>query len=44
MKPREWTAEEKLETVLEGLKEKKPIAEICRKHQITQTPLLSVAR
>jgi len=37
MKPRKWTAEEKLEIVLEGLKEKKPIAEICREHQISQT-------
>ena len=27
MKPRKWTAEEKLEIVLEELKEKKPIAE-----------------
>ena len=37
IKPRKWTAEEKLEIVLEGLKEKKPIAEICREHQISQT-------
>jgi len=37
MKPRRWTVEEKLEIVLEGLKEKKPIAEICRQHQISQT-------
>ena len=37
MKPRKWTAEEKLEIVLEGLREKKPIAEICREHQISQT-------
>ena len=37
MKPRKWTAEEKLEIVLEGLKEKKPITEICREHQISQT-------
>jgi len=37
MKPRKRTAEEKLEIVLEGLKEKKPIAEICREHQISQT-------
>ena len=37
MKPRKWTVEEKLEIVLEGLKEKKPIAEICREHQISQT-------
>jgi len=37
MKPRKWAVEEKLEIVLEGLKEKKPIAEICREHQISQT-------
>ncbi len=37
MKSRKWTAEEKLEIVLEGLREKKPIAEICREHQISQT-------
>jgi len=37
MKPRRWTVEEKLEIVVEGLKEKKPIAEICRQHQISQT-------
>jgi len=37
MKPRKWTAEEKLEIVLEGLKEKKPITEICREHPISQT-------
>jgi len=37
MKLRKWTVEEKLEIVLEGLKEKKPIAEICREHQISQT-------
>ncbi len=28
MKPRKWTADEKLAIVLEGLKEKKSIAEI----------------
>ena len=37
MKPRRWTVEEKLEIVVEGLKEKKPIAEICREHKISQT-------
>ncbi len=37
MKARKWTAEEKLEIVLEGLREKKPVAEICREHQMSQT-------
>ena len=37
MKPRKWTVDEKLEIVLEGLKEKKSVAEICREHQISQT-------
>lgn len=37
MKSRKWTAEEKLAIVIEGLKEKKSIAEICREHQISQT-------
>jgi len=32
MKPRKWADEEKLEIVIEGLKKKKPIAEICREH------------
>ncbi len=36
MKPRRWTAEEKLEIVLEGLRERKSVAEICREHQISQ--------
>lgn len=37
MKRRNWTAEEKFIIVMEGLKEVKPIAEICREHQISQT-------
>ena len=37
MKPRKWTADEKLAIVIEGLKEKKSIAEICREHQISES-------
>jgi len=37
MKGRHWTAEEKLAIVLEGIKGTKPVAEICREHQIAQT-------
>lgn len=37
MKQRKWTAEEKLAIVLEGLKEKRSVAEICREHSISQT-------
>lgn len=32
-----WTAKKKLEVVIEGLKEKNTIAEICRKYGITQS-------
>lgn len=37
MKQRKWTAEEKLAIVLEGLKEKRSVADICREHRISQT-------
>ena len=37
MKKRNWSVEEKLAIVLEGLKEKRPVAEICRQHRISQT-------
>jgi len=37
MKPRKWTADEKLANVLEVLREKKSIAEICREHQISES-------
>ncbi len=37
MKKRNWVVEEKLAIVLEGLKEKRSVAEICREHQISQT-------
>ena len=36
MTRRNWTTEEKFAIVLEGLKEQRPIAEICREHQISQ--------
>ncbi len=32
MKKGNWTVEEKSAIVLEGLKEKRPVAEICREH------------
>ncbi len=37
MKQRKWTGEEKLAIVMEGLKEKRSVAEICREHKISQT-------
>jgi len=37
MKQRRWVAEEKLAIVMEGLKEKRSVADICREHQISQT-------
>jgi transposase-like protein len=37
MKLRKWMSEEKMAIVLEGLKGQKPITEICREHQISQT-------
>jgi transposase-like protein len=36
MKRRNWSAEEKLIIILEGIKENRPIADICREHQISQ--------
>ncbi len=37
MKQRKWTAEEKLGIVMEGLKEKRSVADICREYKISQT-------
>ncbi len=37
MKQRRWTVEEQFAIVLEGLKEKRPVTEICRAHQVSQT-------
>jgi len=37
MKRRNWTADEKLAIVLEGIKEKRLVAEICQEHQISQS-------
>ena len=37
MKQRKWSAEEKFAIVLEGLKGKRAVADICREHQISQT-------
>jgi transposase-like protein len=37
MKQRKWAADEKLGIVMEGLKEKRSVAEICREHQVSQT-------
>jgi len=37
MKQRKWAAEEKLAIVMEGLKGKRSVAEICREHRISQT-------
>ena len=37
MKQRKWTGDEKLAIVMEGLKERRSVAEICREHQISQT-------
>ena len=36
MKLRQWSSEEKMAIVLEGLKGEKSVAEICREHQISQ--------
>jgi transposase-like protein len=37
MKQRKWTGDEKLAIVMEGLKEKRSVADICREHKISQT-------
>jgi transposase-like protein len=37
MKLRKWSADEKLAIVMEGLKEKRSVSEICREHKISQT-------
>ena len=37
MKRRNWTPQQKLEIVLEGLKENCTLAELCNRYQITQT-------
>lgn len=37
MKHRKWTPKEKLSIVLEGLKANISIAELCSRHQISQT-------
>lgn len=36
-KRRSWTADEKMEIVLAGLKEENTVAEICRRHDIHQS-------
>ena len=37
MKRRKWTSKEKFTIVLAGLKGKVSVAELCNRHQITQT-------
>lgn len=37
MKQKKWTLDEKLAIVMEGLKEKRSVAEICRENEISQT-------
>lgn len=37
MRQRKWTADEKLVIVMEGLKDKKSVADICREHKVSQT-------
>ncbi|MED0709850.1 transposase [Aneurinibacillus aneurinilyticus] len=36
MKRRKWSAEEKMNIVIEGLKGEQSVAEICRQHNISQ--------
>jgi transposase-like protein len=37
MKRRKWSSTEKLQIVLEGLKATMPLAELCTRHQISQS-------
>ncbi len=37
MKKRNWTNQEKLQIVLEGIKSTSPLAEICNKYEVSQT-------
>ena len=37
MKKRNWTGKEKLKIVLEGMREESNLAEVCNRHQITQS-------
>jgi len=37
MKRRNWAVDEKLAIVVEGLKEKRSVSDICREHRISQT-------
>ena len=37
MKRRNWTGKEKLTVVLEGMREDVTLAEVCNRHQITQS-------
>lgn len=37
MKARKWKSEEKLAIVLEGVKERRTVSEICREHKISQS-------
>ncbi|MFD1428395.1 transposase-like protein [Kroppenstedtia sanguinis] len=36
MKRRQWSSEEKVAIVLEGLQQNRSISEVCREHQISQ--------
>jgi transposase len=37
MKQRKWTVEQKFGIVMEGIKGKRSISEICREHKLSQT-------
>ena len=37
MKRRKWTAQQKLQIVLQGLQAKASVTELCNRHQISQT-------